>query len=339
MDYIRHGTLTETGKLIGSQLVNLQIEKNRDAIINLVHSTPPKALKVILEYQYPGEGIRPKKESFSYPAKRPTKIIEPYNAISGAPLNLKTFAHDSRILLSQIRFDYWDLKSLSLAELIPAIHHKVELNIYRVFTNFEKTWDIGDKFFYGIHNIGLSFVNAYAYTIPRELRSFIISLITDCNLDDEIKRMLVATILSSMNEKYDPNLIYRIIKETSSENEIKDIIKNMADSGITTKYIYQPGTPPFLVIDSQKYFEYIETNIFTPVMENIIRKQTLSPPVTKPVETIQETKQKLLQRIQSAHNNMVLQPVLNEIGTANLPSSEKRQLLDIYQYRFSILKR
>ncbi len=53
---------------------------------------------------------------------------------------------------------------------------------------------------------------------------------------------------------------------------LKDIINNMADSGITTNYIYHPGTPPFFVKDSQKYFDYIDSNIIDPVIESVIRK-------------------------------------------------------------------
>ncbi|MDP2753892.1 MAG: hypothetical protein Q8P40_05825, partial [Nitrospirota bacterium] len=62
------------------------------------------------------------------------------------------------------------------------------------------------------------------------------------------------------------------------------------------------------------------------------------PQVIKPIETIQETKQKLLQRIQSAGTVIELQAVLKDIGAANLPEHEKQQLLDMYQNRFSMLK-
>lgn len=62
-----------------------------------------------------------------------------------------------------------------------------------------------------------------------------------------------------------------------------------------------------------------------------------APPVAKPAQSIQEVKQQVLDSIQAARSVEELQPVLKGIGFLPLPEPEKRQVMDAYQNRYSIL--
>uniref|UniRef100_A0A6M3XIG7 Defence against restriction A C-terminal domain-containing protein n=1 Tax=viral metagenome TaxID=1070528 RepID=A0A6M3XIG7_9ZZZZ len=62
-----------------------------------------------------------------------------------------------------------------------------------------------------------------------------------------------------------------------------------------------------------------------------------APPVAKPVQSIQEIKQQVLSNIQAARTVEELQPVLKGIGFLPLPEPEKRQVMDAYQNKYSLL--
>lgn len=62
-----------------------------------------------------------------------------------------------------------------------------------------------------------------------------------------------------------------------------------------------------------------------------------APPAAKPVQSIQEIKQQVLDSIQAARTVEELQPVLKGIGFLPLPEPEKRQVMDAYQNKYSIL--
>ncbi len=60
-------------------------------------------------------------------------------------------------------------------------------------------------------------------------------------------------------------------------------------------------------------------------------------PVEKPVQSIQEIKQQVMSSIQAARSVEELQPVLKGIGFLPLPEPEKRQVMDAYQNKYSLL--
>lgn len=267
IDVFRYIDITDKGLPVGSQLVNRLIEKNKESIISIINSMPAKALKVILEYPQTSRFVE-YSLSRSYPASRPTKTT-PY-----PPYRIESLSsHIGNSFYSDIGF-YHNY------DLISKINHIIESYIYDIFTHFEKSWEIGDTFFSRICKMNLGFVvrtnssKNEIYTIPEELRGFVLARI-NCELDDEMRKFRLASILAGMGKRpdqIDAELIYKIIKETETENEIKGIVNNMANSGITTTYRYHPGELPFFVNDSQKYFEYIDSNIIIPAMESIIKK-------------------------------------------------------------------
>ena len=59
--------------------------------------------------------------------------------------------------------------------------------------------------------------------------------------------------------------------------------------------------------------------------------------VAKPVQSTQDIKQQLLNSIQAARSIEELQPILKGIGFMPLPELEKRQVMDLYQNRYSLL--
>jgi hypothetical protein len=61
------------------------------------------------------------------------------------------------------------------------------------------------------------------------------------------------------------------------------------------------------------------------------------PPAAKPVQSIQEIKQQVLSSIQAARTVEELQPVIKGIGFLPLPEPEKRQVMDAYQNKYSLL--
>jgi hypothetical protein len=249
-------SLTEEGTTIGAQYVNCLIEKKKDNIINIIHSMPAKALKVILDSPqttrlFFGHPL------FCYPAGIPRRCTLPYS--SSVPFsNLFSNLSSGTFLPKYGGF-------------VPAINHIIKSSIYDIFTHFEKSWEIGNIFFSEICKIRLGYLAGTNYMIPEELKKFILPHIKDCNLDNEIRKIRLAAILAGMNKPSD--LIYRIIQETESENEIRDIINNLNsldNSKITTSY--RQESPPFFVNDQKKYFEYIDSNIINPVIESIIKK-------------------------------------------------------------------
>jgi len=269
-DVFTHIDITEKGLPIGSQLVIRLIKKNETDIINIINSIPCKALKVILEYPQTSRFVE-YSQSRSYPASRPTKTT-PY-----PPYRIESLSsHIGNSFFSDIGFypNY---------DLISKINNIIESYIYDIFTHFEKSWEIGDTFFSRIYKMLLgertNSSGTEIYVIPEELRGFVLAHLK-CELDDEIKKILLASILAGIYKRsYDIKhieLIYIIIKETATESEIKAFINNMASSGINTNYIYQPGSSPFIVHDSQKYFEYIDSNIINPVIESIIKNKQVS---------------------------------------------------------------
>lgn len=270
-DVFTYIDITEKGLPIGSQLVIRLIKKNETDIINIINSMPCKALKVILEYPQTSRFVE-YSQSRSYPASRPTKTT-PYPPYSIESLS----SHIGNSFFSDIEFypNY---------DLISKINHIIESYIYDIFTHFEKSWEIGDTFFSRIYKMLLGVIRTNSsgteiYVIPEELRGFVLAHLK-CELDDEIKKILLASILAGIYKRsYDIKhieLIYRIIKETATESEIKAFINNMASSGINTNYNYQLGSSPFIVNDSQKYFEYIDSNIINPVIESIIKNKQVS---------------------------------------------------------------
>lgn len=60
-------------------------------------------------------------------------------------------------------------------------------------------------------------------------------------------------------------------------------------------------------------------------------------PATKPLQSIQEIKQQLFNRIQAAAKIEELQVILKELGFYPLPESEKHQILDAYQNKYSLI--
>lgn len=266
------GTLTEKGRITGSQLVRHLIDKNKDKIINVVNSTPAKALKVILEYPQTTH-LNTYPRNFSYPASHPEALVAAHLALDQLYI--------SQHLRHVFQFQY---SQLPLIEFVLAIERSVRSNIYFIFTKFEKSWEIGDTFFSNICTLGLGFIVSGSntkkttywrdYVIPEELKDYILSNITDCNLDNEIRKILIASILATMSEPRESGLsvFYKSVQQQEFEKEIIVIVNNMANSGMTTKYYYLPGKPPFFVKDTQKYFEYIDVNIIIPVIESIIKK-------------------------------------------------------------------
>lgn len=61
------------------------------------------------------------------------------------------------------------------------------------------------------------------------------------------------------------------------------------------------------------------------------------PPVAKPVQSIQEVKQQVLNSIQAARTVEELQPIQKGIGFLPLPEQEKRQVMNAYKNRYSML--
>lgn len=62
-----------------------------------------------------------------------------------------------------------------------------------------------------------------------------------------------------------------------------------------------------------------------------------TPPVAKPAQSIQEIKQQVISSIQAARTVEELQPILKGIGFLPLPEPEKRQVMDLYQNKYSML--
>ncbi len=146
------GTLTEKGRITGSQLVRYLIDKNKDKIINVVNSTPAKALKVILEYPQ------------TYPASRPEALaLVPALPTAARPYPTPEVRVAVPLALDQLYFSQhlchvFQYSQLPLIELVLTIEHLVKSNIYFIFTKFEKSWEIGDTFFSKICTLGLGFI-------------------------------------------------------------------------------------------------------------------------------------------------------------------------------------
>ena len=62
-----------------------------------------------------------------------------------------------------------------------------------------------------------------------------------------------------------------------------------------------------------------------------------APQAAKPVQSIQEIKQQVMSSIQEARTVEELQPILKGIGFLPLPEPEKRQVMDAYQNKYSML--
>ena len=267
--------ITDEGKPIGSQLVNRLIEKDKDEIARIIDSMPAKALKVIFEYSRISLG-------WSLPHKGYTHV-RPSWRIRNNFLSSHTETMSS-IIRDSIQSNIW-LYDRQDCDLSSIMEHIAKKNIYDLFIRIEKSWEIGNKFYSNINRIGLSVIVQLTTSrgeklwevgvIANELIDFIQPYI-DANLDQEIKKILISNILihvgtfRNYNEK-DYGIIYKIIKETGTENEIKEIINDTANAGITSTYYYNPTEPPFIVKDSLKFEEYIDSKIIYPVIESIIK--------------------------------------------------------------------
>ncbi len=131
---------------------------------------------------------------------------------------------------------------------------------------------------------------------------------------------------------------YRI----NPENRITPIADNAkVKAGICKKILASDATISRMIPTSKNLpmklkFFLVVVAILAKV-KRIIPVPPAAPPAAKPVQSIQEVKQQVLDSIQAARTVEELQPVLKGIGFLPLPEPEKRQVMDAYQNKYSIL--